>query len=66
VLRFNDDDLVAWVHLKNGSKRKVEAYYGTSFLSQSSRFIILNESISHVEITNRKGEKRLVQNQQRK
>ena len=46
--------------LTNGKKRREEFYKGHSFLSQSSAFILLNNSISSVEITNAKGEKRII------
>ena len=52
----------AVVQLKNGQKRKEEFYYGSSFLSQSGRFIELNPSVGSVEITNTKKEKRLINN----
>ncbi|MCW3090893.1 MAG: RNA-binding protein [Ferruginibacter sp.] len=47
--------------LKNGKKRREELYHGSSFLSQSTSFITMNASISSIEITNKKGEKRTVQ-----
>ncbi|HEY6978281.1 MAG TPA: VCBS repeat-containing protein [Chitinophagaceae bacterium] len=53
-------DVYAVVYLKNGTKRKEEIYHGTSFLSQSSLFIPINNKISAVEIINNKGEKRRV------
>ena len=56
------DDIFAVVQLKNGQKRKEEFYYGSSFLSQSGRFIELNPSVGSVEITNTKKEKRLINN----
>ena len=46
--------------LTNGKKRREEFYKGHSFLSQSSAFILLNNSISSVEIINAKGEKRII------
>jgi hypothetical protein len=45
-------DKYAIIHLKNGLKRKEEFYYGTSFLSQSARFIQVNDVVQKVEITN--------------
>ncbi len=43
-------DEFAFIHLKNGQKRKQEFYYGSSFLSQSSRFMIAGEEVEKVEI----------------
>ncbi|MEP6947891.1 MAG: VCBS repeat-containing protein [Ginsengibacter sp.] len=46
--------------LKNGKKRREEFYVGNSYLSQSAPFIIADETISSIEITNKKGEKRIM------
>lgn len=55
-------DVSAVIYLKNGQKRKEEFYYGSSFLSQSGKFILLNASIHSVEITNAKNQKRVITN----
>ena len=55
-------DVSAVIYLKNGQKRKQEFCYGSSFLSQSGRFIQLNPSIHSVEITNNKNQKRIINN----
>lgn len=60
IFRFNNDDVWAIIRLKNGGIRKVEIPYGSSFLSQSSRFIRTNDTMQSIEITNRKGEKRKI------
>ena len=50
-----------WIYaLKNGKKRKEELYIGNSFLSQSAPFIITDETITSIEITNKNGEKRTI------
>jgi len=36
--------------LKNGLKRKEEFYYGVSFLSQSSRFVLVNHAVEKIEL----------------
>ena len=54
-------DRVAYITLNNGKKRKEELYFGTSFLSQSARFVENNNSIKQIEIVNARGEKRLIQ-----
>jgi len=58
LLKLSPTDASAIVYLKNGHKRREEFYHGTSFLSQSSLFIPINDQIAAVEITNNKGEKR--------
>ena len=58
IIRFNNDDVAAYIHLKNGKTRKTELYYGTSFLSQSSRFMMMDDTMTDVEIVNIKGDKR--------
>nr|WP_294789800.1 VCBS repeat-containing protein [uncultured Mucilaginibacter sp.] len=43
-------DVSAMVHYKNGTIAKYEFYYGSSFLSQSGRFISVDSSVSGVTI----------------
>ncbi len=57
VLPFDDYALIKY---RNGAIQRQEFYYGSSFLSQSARFIHLNKSVTAVTITNQKGEKRSV------
>ena len=54
-------DTYAELVFRNGSKRKLEFYYGSSFLSQSSRFIKIDENISSVTIYDNNGQKRKVE-----
>ncbi|MGO4911011.1 VCBS repeat-containing protein [Leeuwenhoekiella sp. W20_SRS_FM14] len=42
---------------KNGKKRALEFYYGSSYLSQSTRSIKIDETIAKIEVENSKGEK---------
>ncbi|WP_245751402.1 VCBS repeat-containing protein [Parafilimonas terrae] len=58
IIKMKPDDISALIHYKNGAVQKMEFYYGTSFLSQSSRFIIINDKIENVTVTNGKGEVR--------
>ncbi len=60
IIKVNPDDISAVIHYKDSSIQKQEFYYGTSFLSQSARFINANENVSSIVITNSKGEKRSV------
>jgi hypothetical protein len=59
-LPLNSDDVSAVIIYKNGKHQKRETGYGNSFLSQSGRFIIVDSTISSVEITNSKGKTRKV------
>jgi ASPIC and UnbV/FG-GAP-like repeat len=52
------DDVSAVIKYTDGTTRKLEFYYGNSFLSQSARFIITDEKIKYVIISNSKGQKR--------
>ena len=60
IIKVNPDDVNAIIHYKNGSIQKQEFYYGSSFLSQSSRFIAVSSNMSNVIISNSKGEKRSI------
>jgi hypothetical protein len=60
LLKINPDDRMAILHYTNGKVRKEEFYYGSSFLSQSARFISITPTISAVEITNNTGSKRKI------
>lgn len=52
------DDLYAEFEFMDGSKRKQEFYYGSSFLSQSARFLTSGRNVKSLTIANSKGEKR--------
>jgi enediyne biosynthesis protein E4 len=52
------NDAVVLEHLKNGKTRKVEVSYGTSFLSQSSRSILLSPTVKSVEVLDYQGKRR--------
>ncbi|MXV50877.1 RNA-binding protein [Pedobacter sp. HMF7647] len=60
TLRLNPDDVRYTVSYSNGKKNTQEAYYGTSFLSQSSRFIKFDAGMRSINITNNKGVKRTI------
>lgn len=62
IIMLQPDDAFAVVRLKNGQKRKEEFGFGSSFLSQSGRFIQLNQSIESIEISNNKNQKRIITN----
>jgi enediyne biosynthesis protein E4 len=48
LVRLSKGDTYAILHYRNGQKRKEEFYYGTSFLSQSARFLRLTGIIQKV------------------
>ena len=52
------DDKFAEIHYSNGKTRKQEFYFGSSYLSQSGRFVIRTDGIKSVEVTDNKGKKR--------
>jgi hypothetical protein len=58
LLRLNDTDDVMEIRFKNGRTRRQEIYHGDGFLSQSSRFVQLNDGIVSVEVTDRSRQKR--------
>jgi hypothetical protein len=60
VVTVNPDDCVATLHFKDGRIRKEEFYYGSSFLSQSSRFISITPNVSLIDITNQSGKTRTI------
>ena len=53
-------DQSAQIRYKNGLSRRQEFYYGSSFLSQSCRFMNLNGDVQSVEITGSTGKKRSI------
>ena len=55
TLNLEPLDVKAMVNYKNGKTCVQEFYYGSSYLSQSGRFLLLDEAASSVEITNSKG-----------
>ena len=54
------DDRYAIIHFRNGKIRKQEFYYGSSFLSQSARFIWVDSTATAVTITDDKDRSRTI------
>ncbi len=54
-------DAYAMVHYKNGQKERREMYWGSSFLSQSGRFITVGNKVDFVEIFDNQGNRRQIQ-----
>jgi len=57
---LNADDFAAEIEYNDGKKRKVEFYYGSTYLSQSSRRIPVDKNVVKMTIVNFKGIKRTV------
>jgi len=60
ILKLSPSDVSALLQLKNGKISKEEFYYGSSFLSQSSRFLSIGDNVSSVQITDSKGQTRKI------
>ena len=51
-------DVTAIIRYKTGKVEKRECYYGNSFLSQSGRFLLVDNQVVSVEITDSRGQVR--------
>ena len=60
AIQVTSSDVSATIKLKSGKIQKREFYSGSSFLSQSSKFIPVNENISNITITETSGKVRVV------
>ena len=60
ILKLNTGDISATIKFKNGKTEKKEFYYGTSFLSQSARFVNITQAMAGITIVNSKGESRQI------
>ncbi|HVU57278.1 MAG TPA: VCBS repeat-containing protein [Puia sp.] len=59
-LPLNADDVSALITYKDGRRQRRETGYGSSFLSQSGRFITVYGMVSSIEITNSRGKTRKI------
>jgi len=57
-VRIEKEDSYAFIKLKNGQVYKQEFYYGSSYLSQSTRKVQVSPDAVSIEIANGKGEMR--------
>jgi hypothetical protein len=57
---IREDDVSAIIRLKDGKLRKEEFYYGSSFLSQSARFLRVEPNMVTATIMDSKGKTRVV------
>jgi hypothetical protein len=58
LIPLKSDDFCADITYKDGRKQRMEFYYGSTFLSQSSRRMPVDAAVSNIVITNFKGQKR--------
>jgi hypothetical protein len=59
-LAVNADDVTAIVLYKGGKRQRRDICYGSSFLSQSARYLTVDSGMSSMEITNSRGKSRTV------
>ncbi len=59
-VQLNPNETSAVITYKNGTKQKREASYGSSFLSQSGRFLNIDSNVKTVEIKDYKGKSRII------
>jgi hypothetical protein len=52
------DDVSAEITFSNGTKRRMEFYYGSAFLSQSARFLMADKNATGIIISNSSGKTR--------
>jgi hypothetical protein len=62
LISLKRNEINAILHLKSGQSRNEEFYYGSSFQSQSARFIQLSQQVREVEIIDNKNQKRILKN----
>ncbi len=60
IVKLDPSDASALFQFKDGRICKQEFYYGSSFLSQSSRFLFIDDNVSAVQITNARGQTRKI------
>ena len=60
-ISLNPYDASCETNFKNGKKQKTEFYIGSGYLSQSSRLIPRDGNVNKIEITDSRGQKRIVQ-----
>jgi hypothetical protein len=59
-IKLRPDDCSGEIVFKDGKKTRVEWYYGSTYLSQSSRVLAVQKNYKKVTVTNFKGESRIV------
>ena len=59
-VKLNKDDVSAMLYFNDGRIQKTEFYNGSSFLSQSGRFLAVGRKVSYAEIVNSRGIRRKI------
>jgi len=59
-LPLNADDVSVLITYRDGRRQRREPGYGSSFLSQSARFVTVDSAVSSIEITDSRGKKRKI------
>jgi hypothetical protein len=62
IIRVSQNETYAIVEFKDGRKQKIEVPFGSSFLSQSSRFIKIGNDVSVLTIYGNSNQKRVIRN----
>ncbi|MDQ3551346.1 MAG: hypothetical protein M3413_07445, partial [Bacteroidota bacterium] len=57
-ITLKPDDETVIIYLKNNNLQRQDVHYGSSFLSQSSRFLSIPREAQKIAVINSKGEKR--------
>lgn len=60
TVKIQPSDKVALLHFRDKKTRRVELYYGNTFLSQSSRNIFVTDGVQSVEILGAQNQKRVI------
>jgi len=60
ILALKPGDVSLRIHYRDGRLRREEVYYGSSFLSQSARFLDWSDGIEAVEVTDDRGQTRKI------
>lgn len=60
IIKLRPDDVFADISYPGNKKRRVEFYYGSTYLSQSSRKLEIDQHALNITITNSRGVKRQV------
>ncbi len=60
IVSINADDTYAIITFRNGNKCRREFYYGSTYLSQSTRRLTISKDIQSVTVYNSQGNKRVL------
>jgi hypothetical protein len=60
LLHLTPGEISMMINYKDGKRQKVESGYGSSFLSQSGRFLKVNSLMSSIQIQDSRGRQRIV------